>query len=111
MLGDHQPAAPGAPRPPIEPPADAAPADAEAVPAAVPPSGHASRRIRRVVGDGRQWLTSEQARLQEELQARRQRSGMVDAGFLVHELDANAGGGILAGALAFRIFLFMVPFV
>jgi uncharacterized BrkB/YihY/UPF0761 family membrane protein len=36
---------------------------------------------------------------------------MVDAGFLVHELDANAGGGILAGALAFRIFLFMVPFV
>ena len=111
MLGDHQPAAPGAPQPPIEPPADAAPADAEAVPAAVPPSGHASRRIRRVVGDGRQWLTSEQARLQEELQARRQRSGMVDAGFLVHELDANAGGGILAGALAFRSFLFMVPFV
>jgi uncharacterized BrkB/YihY/UPF0761 family membrane protein len=36
---------------------------------------------------------------------------MVDAGFLVQELDANAGGGILAGALAFRIFLFMVPLV
>ena len=36
---------------------------------------------------------------------------MVDAGFLVQELDANVGGGILAGALAFRLFLFMVPFV
>jgi uncharacterized BrkB/YihY/UPF0761 family membrane protein len=59
----------------------------------------------------RQRLTSEEARLQEELRARRQRSGMVDAGFLVQELDARVGGGILAGALAFRIFLFMVPFV
>jgi uncharacterized BrkB/YihY/UPF0761 family membrane protein len=53
----------------------------------------------------------EQARLQRELQDRRQRSGMVDAGFLVQELDARVGGGILAGALAFRIFLFMVPVV
>jgi uncharacterized BrkB/YihY/UPF0761 family membrane protein len=63
------------------------------------------------VGHGREWLTSEQTHLQDELQARRQRSGMVDAGFLVQELDARVGGGILAGALAFRIFLFMVPFV
>ena len=63
------------------------------------------------MGHGRQWLTSEQARLQEDLRARRQRSGIVDAGFLVQELDANVGGGILAGALAFRLFLFMVPFV
>jgi uncharacterized BrkB/YihY/UPF0761 family membrane protein len=59
----------------------------------------------------RQRLTSEETRLQEELRARRRRSGMVDAGFLVQELDARVGGGILAGALAFRIFLFMVPFV
>jgi uncharacterized BrkB/YihY/UPF0761 family membrane protein len=63
------------------------------------------------VGDRRHWLTSQQTRLQEELRARRQRSGLVDAGFLVQELDARVGGGILAGALAFRIFLFMVPFV
>lgn len=60
---------------------------------------------------GRQWLTSEQIRLQEELQTRRQRSGMVDAGFQVQELDAGVGGGILAGAVAFRLFLFMVPLV
>jgi len=49
--------------------------------------------------------------VRRELQARRPRSGMVDAGFLVQELDARVGGGILAGALAFRIFLFMVPVV
>ena len=59
----------------------------------------------------RQWLASEQIRVQEELETRRQRSGMVDAGFLVRELDARVGGGILAGALAFRLFLFTVPVV
>ncbi len=36
---------------------------------------------------------------------------MVDAGFQVQELDAGVGGGILAGAVAFRLFLFMVPLV
>jgi len=59
----------------------------------------------------RQWLAAEQIRVQAELETRRQRSGMVDTGFLVRELDARVGGGILAGALAFRLFLFMVPVV
>lgn len=88
-----------------------APVDADAASATVPSPGHASGRIRRFARRKRQWLTSEQIRLQEELQTRRQRSGMVDAGFLVQDLDAGVGGGILAGALAFRLFLFMVPFV
>jgi membrane protein len=56
-------------------------------------------------------VVAERTRLLTDLIARRQRSGMVDAGFQVQELDARVGGGILAGALAFRIFLFMVPFV
>src|SRR5215472_1735814 len=107
MLEDHQPAVSGAPQSPVEPPAGPAHLDADTAPAAVPASGHAAGRIRRLTGHGQQWLTSEQARLQ----ARRQRSGMVDAGFLVQELDTQVGGGILAGALAFRIFLFMVPVV
>src|SRR5215469_5726311 len=107
MLEDHQPAGPGAAQSPAELPASLKPADAGAAPAAVPAPGHAAGRIRLLAGHGRQWLTSEQARLQ----ARRQQSGMVDAGFLVQELDARVGGGILAGALAFRIFLFMVPLV
>jgi uncharacterized BrkB/YihY/UPF0761 family membrane protein len=104
MLEDQQPVVAGA-----EPLAGVAPADA--VSATVLSPGHAGGRIRRFAGHGRQWLTSEQMRLQEELRTRRQRSGMVDAGFLVQELDAGVGGGILAGALAFRLFLFMVPFV
>ena len=103
MLEDHQPAVPDVPRSPAGPPAGPVPADTDAAPEVAPAAG----RIRRLTGRGQQWLTSEQARLQ----ARRQRSGMVDAGFLVQELDARVGGGILAGALAFRIFLFMVPVV
>jgi hypothetical protein len=99
MLEDHQPDVPPSP---VEPPAGVAPVDADAVSATVPSPGHASGRFRRFVGHGRQWLTLEQIRLQEELQTRRQRSGMVDAGFLVQELDAGVGGGILAGALASR---------
>ena len=88
-----------------------APADTGAAPAAVPSPDHAPGRMGAFVVRGRQWLASEQVRVQEELETRRQRSGMVDAGFLVRELDARVGGGILAGALAFRIFLFMVPVV
>ena len=107
MLEDHQPAGRGAPQSPADLPASVTPADAAAAPAAVPAPGHAAGRIRRLADQGRQRLASEQARLQ----ARRQRSGVVDAGFLVQELDARVGGGILAGALAFRIFLFMVPVV
>ena len=107
MLEDHQPAGPGAPQSPAGPPRGPAHADADAAPAAIPAPDPAAGRIRRLTDHGHQWLTSEQARLQ----TRRQRSGMVDAGFLVRELDARVGGGILAGALAFRIFLFMVPVV
>jgi len=56
---------------------------------------------------GVRWLTSKQFLLQ----ASRQRSGMVDAGFLVQELGASLGGGLLAGPLALRQFLFLVPLV
>jgi uncharacterized BrkB/YihY/UPF0761 family membrane protein len=109
MLEDHQPAVPGTPEPPVQPPVGQVPVSADAASDAVPAPGHAAGRIRRFAGRRRQWLTLEQAQLQQELQDRRQRSGMVQAGFLVQELDARVGGGILAGALAFRIFLFMVP--
>jgi uncharacterized BrkB/YihY/UPF0761 family membrane protein len=110
MLEDHQPGGPGAPQSPDEAAAGDGPADAGAAPGTAPP-GRAPGRVRRFVGDRREWLTAEQAWVQDELRTRRRRSGMVDAGFLVQELDAQVGGGILAGALAFRIFLFMVPFV
>jgi uncharacterized BrkB/YihY/UPF0761 family membrane protein len=111
MLEDRQPAGPEEPPSPAGPPDPVAPAEADAATATVPPPGRAHGRLGRFVADRRQWLASEQVRVQTELETRRQRSGMVDAGFLVQELDARVGGGILAGALAFRIFLFMVPVV
>jgi uncharacterized BrkB/YihY/UPF0761 family membrane protein len=96
---------------PVEDPASVPPTDVDDVSSEVASSGHPSGRIHRVADHTHQRLASERRRLQEELTSRRQRSSVVDAGFQVQQLDARVGGGILAGALAFRIFLFMVPFV
>ena len=60
---------------------------------------------------GRRWVDSERSRVDEALQERRERSAIVAAGFEIQDLDAHVGGGILAGAVAFRMFLFLVPFV
>jgi len=60
---------------------------------------------------GRDWVTSKRNRVDNVLQERRQRGGAVAAGFDLQGLDAAVGGGILAGAMAFRMFLFLVPFV
>src|SRR6516165_855721 len=111
MPDDHRPAPSGAPQSPVEPPAAPAPADDGHEPTQLPSAHHTPGRIRRSAGQARQRVALGRTQLQQELNTRRQRSGMVDAGFLVQELDARVGGGILAGALAFRIFLFMVPLV
>lgn len=47
----------------------------------------------------------------KRLEASRQSNHMVDAGFHFYERDVGAGGGVLAGALAFRLFLFVIPYV
>jgi len=47
----------------------------------------------------------------KRLEAARQTNHMVDAGFHFYERDLGAGGGVLAGALAFRLFLFAIPYV
>ena len=46
-----------------------------------------------------------------EAEANRPRSRLIDIAFGSFERDAEVGGGILAGAVAFRVFLFIVPFV
>jgi uncharacterized BrkB/YihY/UPF0761 family membrane protein len=59
-------------------------------------------------------VTKAQARAQDayqRLEASRQTNHFVDAGFHIYERDLGAGGGVLAGALAFRLFLFAVPYV
>lgn len=40
----------------------------------------------------------------------RSTSGVVDAAVHVAKLDTKVGGGLMAGALAFRLFFFLVPF-
>ena len=45
------------------------------------------------------------------LEAKRPGNRWIDAGFSTFERDVSSGGGVLAAALAFRLFIFMVPFV
>jgi uncharacterized BrkB/YihY/UPF0761 family membrane protein len=50
-------------------------------------------------------------RLGVKIEAHRRRSTLVDTLFEVQDHDSYVGGGILAGAVAFRLFLFLVPLV
>jgi uncharacterized BrkB/YihY/UPF0761 family membrane protein len=50
-------------------------------------------------------------RARQQLEAKRPTSRAIDAAFGAFERDVAAGGGVLAGALAFRVFLFMIPYV
>jgi len=70
-----------------------------------------SRGMRRRMAEGMARARSERDRAEHALRTRRQSSTILDAGFEIQELDVHVGGGILAGAVAFRMFLFLVPFV
>jgi uncharacterized BrkB/YihY/UPF0761 family membrane protein len=70
------------------------------------------------VGRTSRRLKDEQARvlarlddLRGHLERARPRSPLVDAGFRAVERDVVTGGIVLAGAVAFRIFLFLVPYM
>ena len=63
-------------------------------------------------------LKAEQSRLtqrivdtRERLERSRPNSPLIDAGFRAIERDIATGGVVLAGAVAFRVFLFVVPYV
>jgi uncharacterized BrkB/YihY/UPF0761 family membrane protein len=63
-------------------------------------------------------LKAEQARVQtrvestrKRLEEARPRSNLLDVAFRAFEADVSSGGGVLAGAVAFRIFLFLVPYM
>lgn len=45
------------------------------------------------------------------LESRRPSNRWIDAAFSTFERDVTSGGGVLAAALAFRLFIFLVPFV
>ena len=85
------------------------------VPSSEPPPNPAApsadrKRVRAMVGRSRRWTGAERARFEKQLQSRCRTSRVVEAGFDIAELDVHVGGGILAGAVAFRLFLFVVPF-
>lgn len=86
--------------------------EAAAPPPEPPPSTRDERPGR--IARTRAGVTRAQARGQaayERLERSRASNHVVDAGFHFYERDVGAGGGVLAGALAFRLFLFAVPYV
>src|SRR5690349_23210500 len=48
-------------------------------------------------------------RAQERLDATRARHASLDLGFMVVERDSDIGGALLAGALAYRLFVLLLP--
>jgi hypothetical protein len=88
--------------PPV--PDDAAPDDAH------DEAGRVARTTQRLKGEQvrvRQMLTDTRDRLERA----RPRSPLIDAGFRALDRDVETGGVVLAGAVAFRVFLFLVPYV
>jgi uncharacterized BrkB/YihY/UPF0761 family membrane protein len=51
------------------------------------------------------------AEVRSRLEQARPRSRTVDSAFLAVARDTETGGGVLAAALAFRLFMFMIPYV
>jgi hypothetical protein len=64
-----------------------------------------------MVDQARGGIISARSAVESTIQTQRTRSRALDASIETYELDADVGGGILAGAVAFRVFLFMVPYV
>jgi uncharacterized BrkB/YihY/UPF0761 family membrane protein len=83
---------------------DVEPAEREPAQQAVAPP---SRRERT-----RQWaavIRADAERLAERAQAERGRHRSVDAVFEMADRDGEVGGGIIAGALAYRLFIWLLP--
>jgi uncharacterized BrkB/YihY/UPF0761 family membrane protein len=59
---------------------------------------------------GQAGVLSRVERTRKRLEDARPQSRVLDAGFRALERDIAAGGGVLAGAVAFRVFLFLVPY-
>jgi uncharacterized BrkB/YihY/UPF0761 family membrane protein len=66
---------------------------------------------RRGLRDRRAAVVAKVVDTRDRLESARPRSRTIDAAFLAARRDIDVGGGVLAGAVAFRLFLFMVPFV
>jgi uncharacterized BrkB/YihY/UPF0761 family membrane protein len=88
------------PQPDAEPPPDTEP-DTESTPDSELPedAGRIARARQTIIRTG------------ERVREARGHSETIDSAFLLVEHDINVGGGVLAGAVAYRLFLFIVPLV
>ena len=59
----------------------------------------------------RERVVARATEVRSTLQARRAGSISIDAAFSALDVESETGGGVLAGAIAFRVFMFMVPYV
>lgn len=64
------------------------------------------------------WIKANRARAMNQLsavrprlEALRPRSRTIDSAFVALARDTEAGGGVLAAAVAFRVFLFVIPYI
>ena len=80
------------------------PAPSEPTGVVIPPSHPESMRHRL------QRLRERGERTRAGIEARRADSASIDTAFEAVERDAQTGGGVLAAAVAFRLFMFLVPY-
>jgi uncharacterized BrkB/YihY/UPF0761 family membrane protein len=76
-------------------------------PASDPPGSPKRHRI----AEGRARVERQLIATYDRLEQARPTSGPIDTAFRAWERDSAAGGGVLSAAVAFRVFLFLVPFV
>lgn len=69
------------------------------------------RSLARRLRDQRDNMEGRIEHTRQRLEDARPQSGVIDTVFRAFERDTATGGGVLSAAVAFRIFLFLVPFV
>jgi uncharacterized BrkB/YihY/UPF0761 family membrane protein len=56
-------------------------------------------------------VVDQMTEVRSRLELARPRSATIDSAFLALARDTEAGGGVLAAAVAFRVFMFMIPYI
>lgn len=74
------------------------------------PGAPVPSRTQRARAQAEEWKRRADATYRD-LESRRPSNRWIDAAFSTFERDVTSGGGVLAAALAFRLFIFTVPFV
>ncbi|MGZ6895962.1 MAG: YhjD/YihY/BrkB family envelope integrity protein [Acidimicrobiia bacterium] len=69
------------------------------------------RSLARRLRDRRVLVEQRFVSTRDRLEAARPHSGAIDTAFRAFERDVATGGGVLSAAVAFRVFLFFVPYV